>query len=131
MSFEALEDAIRTRFNTEITTGQSLVTQWPNAPFDKPDNALWARVTILEGATRQKTLGPSAEQRTPGVLTVQLFYPVGRGTEVQTQMADTIAAKFKRDTFSGVVFQTPYIEQKGRSGKEWQVNVICPFYYDE
>ena len=131
MSFTALDNAIRTRCSTEVTTGLALPTQWPNSDFNRPVDALWCRVAILNGDTFQKELGPSGGQRTPGVLAVQVFAPIGRGDGDQLEKADAIAALFKRATHSGVVYRTPRIAKVGRSGQNWQVNVICPFYYDE
>jgi len=133
MTFEALANIIRSRFKTQIADSQSLQTQYDNQNYDNPDNALWCRLTINYGNSLQVEMGGASgnRYRTPGVMTAQLFAPIGNGDKQLLEMADLIKTAFRCITDSGVFFQTPSIKRIGRKDSEWQVNVDCPFYADD
>ena len=133
MSWSAMANTIRSRFKTQIATPESLITQYDNHSLDNPDNEIWCRLTIKSGETTQESIGsPSSNRdRTDGVMIAQLFAPIGNGDGDLRELAETIRAAFKRVTESGVTFRTPKIKEIGRVGKEWQINVDCPFYADD
>lgn len=133
MNSEAIANAIRSRFKTQIADVESLATQYDNQKFDNPDNTKWCRLTIKCGQTYQVSIGsPTGNRdRTPGVMIAQLFCPVGDGDGGLREVADAIREAFRRVTDTGVTFKTPSINEVGRNGAEWQINVNCPFYADD
>jgi len=136
MTSEAVANAIRSAFKAGIADANSLPTLYDNQnedTFDKPDNAMWCRLSIKDGEARQIAAGGSGGNtyRRPGVMIAQLFSPVGVGDKAQRAMVEKIEAVFRCVTVTGVRFSTPTPRIVGRIGDEWQVNVVCPFYAND
>ncbi len=131
MTREALANAIRSRFKTEVADAQSLATIYDNDPSDPPtDNSLWCRLTVLDGETRRITVGVK-QYRMVGVAIVQLFGPVGDGTQALSILADAIVTAFRDVTAAGVRYGVPSVQNLGRLEEgHYQMNVTCPFTAD-
>lgn len=111
-------------------------TAYPNAFFEAPDpedDVLWARLIVEESDRRKVELGPrpGARSRVFGSVVVQLFAPVGRGTEQLYELQSALEEAFDSKTVNGLVFATPSSRELGRSGDWYQTTVSCPFHYDE
>jgi hypothetical protein len=132
MTHETAANIIRTRFKTLIADAYGLSTQYDNQDYVKSATAsIWCRLTIKEGDTFQVSIGGSnCRDRTPGIVIAQIFTPVGIGDKSAVAMADLIKAAFQRAYDTGVRFRTPSIKRVGRIDSEWQVNVVCPFRFD-
>lgn len=131
MSSEALHNAIRSRFKTEVADKNAgLVVIYDNAP-DPDKDALWVRFTVLEGDANQQSLGPPRKFRTVGVAVGQVFALVDTGDRKALQVADKIKLAFRAISAGGVTYRTPSVKNVGRVDRWWQVNVTCPFYADE
>jgi len=143
-------NAMRARWKTKVVDLQTvvpatvggLVTKYDNfiKPIDKdndevdqPDNQVWATFSIVEAIREQRTLGNSPDYRTTGTCFIQLFAPASTGEVTVRTLADFVVDAFSRVTDTGVTFRTPTIRPVGRreAGDWWQLNVSCPFYYDE
>lgn len=131
MTFEAMANTIRSRFKTLVGDVEKIPVHYDNEQKDKPENKLWARLNILPGQSIQVEIGKSERFRTPGVMIVQLFLPIGKGMRDLHKMADKIKTAFRAVTVTGVVFRTPSEENVGRTGSWWQMNVSIPFYADD
>lgn len=132
MSIQTIASTIRNRFKTQVATPRTLPTQYDNHALAKQAD-LWCRLSVLFGQSEQASIGSPASNRyrTVGIMTAQLFLPVGKGEKNLYVMADYIVAAFRSVTDTGVTFRTPSITQVGRDESFWQVNVDCPFYADE
>lgn len=138
MSWETMVQTIMGRVKTEVEDGLGTTLAYDNAYFDPPDDSIWARVAVLFSETTQETVGTSQHRyRNPGRLVFSVFAPIHRGEGEALALCDSIAAKFRSVTVSGVVFRTPSVERLGTDsgrGNEkaptWQINVSIPFYYD-
>ena len=133
MSFAATQIAIEGRFETEVSTPQSLSVEWENTSFTPPSNAIWARPVVREGESFQADFGTTSHRRrSPGVFFVSLFAPLGRGTKDVMALADIVADKFTNaDLGDGVTFLTAWPQRVGRQDNEFLVNVTCPFVADD
>ena len=133
MTKTEITNAIRSSFKTQVADVLSLTTQYDNQSLDNLDNVQWCRLTISLGETLQKSIGNPAGQRfrTSGVMTAQIFCPVGAGDGGLWDLADSIEAAFRCVTDTGVTSKTPSSYKAGRDGGEWQINVNCPFYADD
>ena len=133
MTSEAIANAIRSRFKTQVADVVPLPTQYDNHDTPNPDNAKWCRLTIKTGETFQVSLGApgSQRERTHGVVIAQLFGPLGDGDGDLRDIADAVRVAFRRVTDTGVTFRTPSIHEQGLLGDSWQINVVCPFYADD
>ena len=128
---EAMANAVRTFFDTNITTGLSVPTAWDNAVFSPPNGTTWTRFSMVE--TKAETIegGTNRRYRTPGAAVAQVFSPLGVGEKDALSLADSIAGVFRATTVDGILFHTPRILTLGRlSDRWWQLNVTCPFSYD-
>lgn len=115
--------------NTEFAVVESVSVQYDNAPFDPPDEDPWVRFTIVWGSARQTEIGATPKFRGAGVAIAQIFVLEETGTNVLNDLADKIAAVFRKYTDGTVTFRTPSPRLVGRDGKWWQLNVECPFIY--
>lgn len=133
MTFEAMANAIRSRFKTQIADANSLPTQYDNDPTEPDKTGLWCRLSINPGDSFQKSIGaPGANyHRTVGVMFAQLFVSVGKGDKALYEMADLIKTAFRCVAASSVHFGEPSIRKIGRTENYWQLNVNCPFYADD
>lgn len=130
-TFETLHNAIRSRFETQVETPQSITAVYDNGPDEHPDDALWVRWTVLPGASNQIELGANPSYRTVGVAVAQIFQPIKQGDKAALELADVIVTTFRAVTDTGVKFLVPSVRVVGRDGAWWQVNVTCPFQCDE
>lgn len=139
MTYEAAHNAIRTRFNTQITVAQSIATAWPNAEFD--DRKLstlteWVRFRIDEATAQWASMGDPGNNinRTRGEVSVSVFTEAGTGDERALEIADLITAAFIswEDAATRIRFLVPpYVRPVGPDGKWYQINVIAPFERDD
>lgn len=136
MSWEKAQNAIRTRFRDQVETPQSLAgkVQYDNVELEKPQDTEWIRFTVLQGASLAASIG-SKRFRNTGVAIAQVFTPVGKGDKDAVSLADVVRGQFRAVTVSGVgvsvTFRTPSLTRVGRDGKWHQINVSCPFFWDE
>jgi len=132
MNHETLHNTIRKRFKDQVETPQSIKVAYDNAPFVRPNNAIWARWSILTGVSFQASTGGQTNRfRTSGVAIAQIFGPIEAGDKAILVIVDVIKSAFRRVTDTGVVFKTPSVITLGRMENEWQINVQCPFYADD
>lgn len=129
-NFEQSAAVIRDRFETLITTAESIPTQFENAPpIDIVDRM--AVLTILPVASRQVEKGQTKTYRHPGIMIAQLFDAVETGDANIVVIADIINEQFRAVTDRGVKFRAPTVDVIGRRNSRWQINVRCPFYSEE
>ena len=113
---------------------------WPNRDFTPPQKASWINVTIQSGDAAQIELGEYATHRHPGIVVVQVFVPANWGDKTALDLADQIAALFRRQRVSfddeqnqvwgTIVFRSPSVRTIGVDGAFFQVNVNIPFVRD-
>ncbi len=131
MTYEAVHNAIRGRFATEIAAKHNLTTIYDNDQTAAPtDGSKWCRFTIRDGANNRITLG-SGEYRGGGLAIAQLFDVSGKGDKDLLELADAIVTAFRGVSLAGVRFerngQTPEVEVVGESEGLYQINVIVHF----
>jgi len=132
MTSEAMANVIRSRFKTLVEDVESVVVVYDNDPTEPPDDDVWVRFTVLDGNTQQAEMGGAqTTYRTPGLATAQVFIPMNAGDKAGRELADVIVEAFRAVTVSGLTFRAPAVVPVGASGKWWQLNVNCTFYYDE
>lgn len=134
MGFAGVRAAVEQRFQS--TWGSTSAVAYDNAPFDVPkqyrDRSPWVRLTILSGAGRRADLGQTVRHhRSVGVVVVQVFVVEDSGAETALSLADIAAAVFRDAQFSGMTFRTPQLERVGARDGWHQVNVVCPYQWDE
>lgn len=130
----------KSRFEQNVQLPFELEVEYDNGPLlTPPDDAIWARVKIVDGDGEQLSLGSSKHFRTMGLMIVQLFGPLGTGDADLREIADQIATGvdgnginlFRSVKADGLTWRTPSVTNVGRSENWWQINVTCPFYYED
>jgi hypothetical protein len=115
----------------DVMSANGYVVRYDNDPRDTPTVDFWCHVSLAYGTSDQVELGVPL-YRHLGVLTIQIVSPIGVGVGECLRRADIIAAAFRSLTLSSnIKFRTPRIENVGRIGDNWDVNVICQFHSDE
>lgn len=129
MSFAATANSLTGYYQTEVETGQTLTSIYENQEKASPDEGKWADVFIQWGSSAQIEIG-ILRYRTNGIFTVELHNDISLGVGDLLELADIIAAKFRGTVIDAVHMEVPRIVNVGRVGKSYQVNVLCPFYFD-
>lgn len=99
------------------------------------DEEPWAIVTLKHASGFQATLSGAVGSRTfarLGFLTVQIFTPNGKGLQEAYDLAKVVSDVFEgTSTPGGVWFRNVRLNEVGRDGEFFQLNVIVEFRYDE
>jgi hypothetical protein len=99
--------AIEGRIATQMAIAPAYPVSYQNVPFTPPNNAPWLQAFIRFGDNAYATLLPTGNagfNRHNGVLTVNIFTPVGAGTAANFTIAERIKNLFDRVTVSGIIF---------------------------
>lgn len=142
MSQAAVHTAIQTRYGTLVEDALSLPTLYPNSPpFESDENpnpipdpktSNWARFTILEGTTEVvETNGELNTFRSPGVVQVQLFGPLGVGDGALRTLADGVAGALRVVSDPLYCLRAASVGTGRRDGDWWRVDVTAAFFADE
>lgn len=99
------------------------------------DQNPWAVVTLQHAAGFQSTLNGANGTRTftrLGFVTVQIFKPSGKGLQEAYDLAKVVSDAFEGTaTPGGVWFRDVRLNEVGRDGEFFQMNVVAEFRYDE
>ena len=96
-------EAIRSRFQTQIGTGQSVAVVHDNGPEPASITASWCRFSVSVESHEQATMG-TIKYRMMGIATAQLFTPIAKGDGASINLADAVVAAFR-----GVRIASPQI----------------------
>jgi len=136
----AFHDSISAKIKRDVedvyTDGTfSLVgkVQYDNAPFERPNNILWAHFMIQDGTSLQKSFGDQGNNRdrTQGIVMAVTYGQLEIGDAAQIKLCNFIKNAFRKVTDACVVFQVPSLTVIGRFESWHQVQVACPFYVDD
>jgi hypothetical protein len=137
MSIQDLHNALRSRFNTTfvIANSQQANVAWPNYQFDPSGKDVWFIFTVLTNTADFTEIGSSKNQRTEGMVVVQVMSKLNVGDGAVQEWVDKVIATFRQWSSGGITFRMPYPVPVGRADDEygawWQTNVNCPFFHDE
>ena len=105
-TYNDIRAAIEGRIATEMALAPSYPVAYPNVPFTPPNNLPWLQVSLTFGDNSYATLiGPSTGfNKQNGLLTVNIFTPVGVGSAANYTIAERIKDLFDRQTVSSIIF---------------------------
>jgi hypothetical protein len=133
MNFSDAELEIRQFFN-DAWDGLTEIA-WPDIEFTIPDGETWVRFNCQETDGRQASIGSPGSNRFRqfGLLTIQIFQPLGQGSkDARTKANVALDALKGAVTDNGVYFFDVYGRQIGNDQNGYyQINVIASFYYDD
>lgn len=95
----------------------------------------WASVHLRHASGGQATLSGETGSRTfarTGNITTQIFTPSGKGLQDAYALAKVVSDAFEgANTPGGAWFRNVRLNEVGRDGQFFQLNVIVDFSYDE
>ena len=105
-TYNDIRAAIEGRIATEMALSPSYPVAYQNVPFTPPNNLPWLQVFLSFGANNYGTLqAPSTGfNRQNGVITINVFTPVGVGAAANYTIAERLKDLFDRQTVSSIIF---------------------------
>ena len=98
------------------------------------DNSSWASFSIRHASSTQRTLGGQGNRiftRT-GFVIVSIFFQVGKGLSEGYALAKVVTDVYEGICSpNGVQFRDIRLQEIGRDGQFFQINVLIDFEYDE
>lgn len=108
-TFNDVRAAIEGRIATEMALSPTYPVSYQNVPFSPPNNTPWLQAFIRFGDSGYATLLPLGAttkgfNRQNGVLTINVYTPVGLGTGANLVIAERAKDLFDRAQFSSIIF---------------------------
>lgn len=109
---------------------------WESVKGDRSDSDTPFFQVFVRHRTGRNAGFPSANNqamyRREGDVTIQCFHPVGRGLSSSYADAKVFADAFEgQATSGGIWFRNTRINEIGKDGQFYQLNVVTEFNYDE
>lgn len=135
MTLTEARNAMFDIFYTGVWQATGYKVKWPDLPEFKPtDDIPWARVHLLHQNGGQGSLsGDLGAKRwdRAGVLTIQIFTPIGTGLSEGYNMAQNVLTAYEGTAIQSLWFRNARIREAPSDGAFNQINVVIDFEYDE
>lgn len=112
MSLDNVQRALIGAVSTQLG---AIPTAYENEKFTKPSDAKWAEVFFLPNVPSVETLGADGEDRTDGLVQINMNYPVGTGGAAARNDFESIRAAFPAGARPAYNGQEAVILSCGRS----------------
>jgi hypothetical protein len=132
MTLAARTTAMRQYFDTQWA--DKTPVDWPDAPFTPPDGESWVRFNCQHNDGYQASIGTvgSNKFRRVGLVTIQIFQPVGKASIEAQALADIAIAIFQGQAVGDIHFYNVRPKEIGPDGNGYyQINVLAEFRYDD
>lgn len=131
MDYEDLHNAIRTRVQLIVETGQSVAVRFENEP--QPDSTgLQVESFINHRAHEKRMVGGIAHHyRKTAELELTVSNRMEEGDQQILELVDAVRGSFRNQTVDEVKWITPYIEPMARDGDRWNIKLLCPLTHDD
>jgi len=105
-TYNDVRAAIEGRIATQMAIAPVYPVSYQNVPFTPPNNTPWLQAFIRFGDNAYATLlaPTTGYNRQNGVLTVNVFTPLGAGTAANFTIAERVKDLFDRQTVDGIIF---------------------------
>lgn len=130
MSHEAARNAIQAHVAANWTAAP---VAYDNAVFAKPNEAPWARLSILNSFGGGVSMGTPRRYRFAGIVVFGIFVPEETGPSLATLLADQGIALFEAQRLSGgVVFENVFAQEQGNDpeGPWFRIDVLANYRFD-
>ena len=133
------ENTVTKHFKDNITDALTRDTKFDNDPTQMPEDKIWIRWTHNEGASSQSDIGCNNPRfRTTGSWIAMIMGILKTGSGDATALAVQIKTLYRNlslpldgEPLLQVEFREPTIVKIGERGSRYQVNVSCPYRFDE
>lgn len=127
MSFESIRSAVASRLATNWTTTP---IAYENRDFTPPTSGGWVELTVLGNTGQTRGMagnGTNITVQDTGIIALTIYTPAGSGTAVGKGYADTLAALFEHELFSGVITYTATLTTRGVVNGWHQLSLTIPY----
>lgn len=135
---------INERIHTLVQVPNALIAQYKNGPFvdknekivpqPKPgDVPVWMAVSIERGESFHAEMGGDGRHRNPGVIVIDLYSGIGKGTAAAEDIADSIKEVLRSTAEDGIIYQTVTVlpGMVPEDGAWFVTPVLIPYFYDD
>ena len=114
-----------------IANTNSFVVRFDNDPRVTPTEDVWYLASVDFGVANQHELGTTTSFRVVGNFSIRSQDAIGTGMGVLLENSDTITTAFRNTDVGRITFNVPRINNTGRIGDNFQINITCPFMVDK
>ncbi|KKN70962.1 hypothetical protein LCGC14_0425640 [marine sediment metagenome] len=114
-----------------IADTNSFVVRFDNDPRTTPADDVWYLASVDFGVANQHELGTTSSFRVVGNFSIRSQDALGTGIGALLENSDTITTAFRAINLGRITFGIPRINNTGRIGDNFQVNITCPFMIDK
>ena len=125
--FEDIRKAIEVQLKSNWTTTD---IAWDNVIYTPTARTAYIKLKISYQDVDQVSGGQKPLFRAYGQVTIEVYVPIGTGTNTIRGYADSLTTIFENIDLTNVQFLATYINRIGDIGEHYQLNVITPFYAD-
>lgn len=130
---ETLEAHFKAQF--EAAFQPPVPVQFENVEFKRPANDEWVRLSIVNGDTARRCIGPGAKRRNVGIVYVNIFVKANSGTKRAREIADKVATIMQEKTLASgsdwIETLDTSIQPLGTMDNLYQISVRTPYQRDE
>lgn len=119
MSFTQHRTSIEQLIQNEY---KKLPIAWQNAPFKKPADSPWIRVSVNNVTTTRVGISQIVE-RTVGLIQIQIFVPINNGAYDIGIIADDLAAILRSRKYNEITILDPNLTP-GEETNGWFMSVL-------
>jgi len=124
MSFESIRSAVAARLATNWTT---MPIAYENRDFTPPTSGGWIELTVIGNTGQTLGIGSAVMVRDTGLISINVYTPEGSGTATGRGYADTLAALFEHERFSGITTYAATLTTRGVVNGWHQLNLTIPY----
>jgi len=129
MSYEAERASIEGRLKTAWTTTP---IKFDNVAYTPASTTTaFIELAIVNGESKQISLGSPALYRHPGVISINVRTRLQIGSSTAKKHADTIGGIFRGQEFGGITCRAPRVSRVGEVDGWFVYNVSIPFFRNE
>ena len=125
-TFSKEREAIETYFKNKW--GKTTKVLWDNSRLKPDATGAYVRLSIINGAGAQISIGGTQLHRTENQVQVQIFDKKGKGKKTLLELADMVETMFTNLQIDSIQFRSAYLIDVGEINEYYQINVVCPFY---
>ena len=131
MTFKNEQRDIEQRFSTNW--GSTTPVKYDNVNFTPTPETSWAEIQVHTGDQIPVSLGgvSATLYRGVGIISINIHTALNIGSQTGKNLADTAAAIFRGQTFSGITCRGADVTRLGETNGWFVYNVSIPYFRDE
>jgi hypothetical protein len=129
--YEEMHNRVRSRFASQIESGESIAVVYPNERQTPTSDASWIEVEIDDENTDLRGVGGTLSYRKEGTLRSIIRGPLGMGDSTLLRLADSVRTSFSNLVADSIFYGPSSVGGFQRADQYWQVEVSTPFNSDD